>query len=188
MYAAKAGDRELTFDFATSLIHDNLLFVDRETKSVWSQLDGKAVIGDLTGQPLNAIPTIQTTWGRWKDLHPESQVLIIPGIEGIDYLYFNPDAGAPRPEFAEFGHNPSQLGLGIERGGEAIFFPWRKIRGAKKPIESSIGGKRVWIHVDKKGLAAWATDADGRLLAGVMTYIKSWLAFRPESRVYGDKR
>lgn len=188
MYAAQSGDRELTFDFATSLIHDNLLFVDRQTKSVWSQLDGKAVIGEMSGQPLNPLPTLQTTWGHWKKLHPETLVMIIPGIEGIDYLYFNPDVGAARPKFAEFGHNPSQLGLGIDLNGESAFFPWRKIRGAKEPIPSEIGGTAISVHVDKKGITAWATDVSGEQIPGVMTYIKSWLAFRPESSVYSRKK
>ena len=55
MYARRVGDRELTFDFAEGLLKNNLLVVDRETDSVWSQLHGKAVIGPLEGQPLTII-------------------------------------------------------------------------------------------------------------------------------------
>jgi hypothetical protein len=40
VYARRVGDRELTFDFAEGLIKDNLLIVDRETRSVWPQLHG----------------------------------------------------------------------------------------------------------------------------------------------------
>ena len=58
MYAAQGEQGRRTFDFATGLIHDNLLFVDRETKSVWSQLDGKAVIGALTIATVLLLPLI----------------------------------------------------------------------------------------------------------------------------------
>ncbi len=113
----------MIFDFATSLINDNLLFVDRETKSVWSQLEGAAVIGELKGEPLNAVPTLQATWGAWRKRHPETLVMVLPEHPGAEYLYFNPDVGAPRAQYAEFGHNPSQLGYGISLNGEAMFFP-----------------------------------------------------------------
>ena len=185
MYAAQGEQGRRTFDFATGLIHDNLLFVDRETKSVWSQLDGKAVIGDLKGQPLDAVPALQTTWGYWRQQHPNTKVLVAPGSPGADYLYFNPDVGAARPQHAEFGHNPAVLGLGVSVGGQSMFLPWRKIRGAKKPIDLQLGAAVLTVHVAKKGLTAWVLDADGETVPSVMTYRKSWLAFRPESATYG---
>lgn len=73
MYARRTGDRELTFDFAEGLIKDNLLIVDRETSSVWSQLHGRAVIGPMEGTPLQMIPAIQATWGFWRARHPETR-------------------------------------------------------------------------------------------------------------------
>ena len=174
----------MIFDFATGLINDNLLFVDRETKSIWSQLEGAAVSGELKGQPLTALPSLQTTWGRWKKSHPDTKVMVMPGQQGAEYLYFNPDVGAPRPQYAEFGHNPSQLGLGIALNDESAFFPWRRIRGAKKPIDTEIGGIALRIHVDKPGMTAWAENQSGEMIAAVMTYRKSWLAFYPQSEVY----
>jgi len=161
--------------------------VDRQTKSVWSQLDGKAVMGELEGSPLNAVPALQTTWGYWRKLHPDTVAMVIPGEEGVEYLYFDPDVGAARPKFAEFGHNPSVLGLGLEFGGEALFLPWKKLRRAKAPIPVTVGGRELQVHVAKAGMTAWATDADGEPAAGVMTYRKSWLAFRPESKIYKGK-
>jgi len=177
----------MVFDFATGLINDNLLFVDRETKSIWSQLDGKAVIGELAGEPLNAVPSLQTTWGYWKQTHPDTKVMTVPGHPGADYLYHNPDVGSPRPQFAEFGHNPSQLGLGVALNGEAVFFAWGKIRGAKKPIEATVGGTALRIFVDKAGITAWAETESGEMIAAIMTYRKSWLAFYPETQTYRAK-
>ena len=56
MYARRQGGRELTFDFAEGLVDNNLLVVDRETSSVWSQLAGRAIAGSMEGTPLTAVP------------------------------------------------------------------------------------------------------------------------------------
>ena len=43
VYARTSKSRELTFDFAEGLGKNNLLMVDRETDSVWSQLHGRVL-------------------------------------------------------------------------------------------------------------------------------------------------
>ena len=55
MYARRVGEQEVTFDFAEGLLQNNLLFVDRETSSIWSQLHGQAVSGPLEGTPLQVV-------------------------------------------------------------------------------------------------------------------------------------
>ena len=49
---------------------------DDETRSYWSQLVGKSVSGDMEGTQLEKIPSTMTTWGQWKELHPETTVYI----------------------------------------------------------------------------------------------------------------
>ena len=93
MYARHIADRELTFDFAEGLLKNNLLIVDRETDSVWSQLHGKAVIGPLEGQPLTVIPSIQATWGFWKARHPDTRLMVLENEEGRPYFYRNRPTG-----------------------------------------------------------------------------------------------
>ena len=61
MYGRNIEGRELTFEFAEGFLNDNLLFVDRETDSVWSQLHGKAIAGPLKDTPLPVLPTMQVT-------------------------------------------------------------------------------------------------------------------------------
>ena len=43
---------------------------DRETGTVWTQLDGKAISGQLSGERLTMIPMPQMTWGEWITNHP----------------------------------------------------------------------------------------------------------------------
>jgi hypothetical protein len=48
---------------------------DRETESVWFQVGGRAVKGPLLGTRLKTGPLLDTTWGRWKALHPDTLVM-----------------------------------------------------------------------------------------------------------------
>ena len=185
MYARSIGGRELTFDFGSGLIQDNLLIVDRETDSVWSQLEGRAVSGELEGSPLPMVPSIQTTWALWRELHPETRVWFVEGDEGRPYVYRTWIPGEPRPEERPTEHAADYLGLGLAMNGEAVFFPLTELAEAEAPIELMVGGVGVEVHHRVDELTAWATRADdGELLGGVMAYKWGWKRFQPQSRIW----
>ena len=73
---------------------------DKDTKSLWSTITGEPVIGPLVGQniKLNRLTVVTTTWGKWRELHPDSTVLSLDtGFErdygeGVAYKsYFDND-------------------------------------------------------------------------------------------------
>lgn len=183
MYARRYGDRELTFDFAAGLLHDNLLFVDRETKTIWSQLEGKAVSGELEGEALRMVPSLQTTWKHWKELHPGTRVMV-SDEEGRPYLYRNYKPGDPRPEEPPTAHDMSRLGLGVALGQDATFFPLHALAETDLPLRIEMDGSAVRIFYSEEGLTAWAEDAEGRLLPAVLAYDFGWMSFFPDSEVY----
>ena len=187
MYARRIGDRELTFDFADGLIKDNLLIVDRETNSVWSQLHGSAVIGPMRGTPLQMIPTLQATWGFWRARHPDTRVAVLPG-DGRRYHYRNRTPGQTSPRRRPAGHDTSKVGLALAVGGDAVFFPFRELQKTTTPFAMQVGGERVRIHYSADGLTAWAEDERGTLLPGVIAYQDGWLEFVPRSRIYKARR
>ena len=43
---------------------------DRETGTIWTHLDGKAIAGPLEGERLQIIAVPHMTWGEWKADHP----------------------------------------------------------------------------------------------------------------------
>jgi hypothetical protein len=57
------------------LWRDSLVMFDRATRSLWSQLLGRAVAGPLTGRSLEVIPSEVTTWRAWRERHPGTRVL-----------------------------------------------------------------------------------------------------------------
>jgi hypothetical protein len=64
-------------EFGTSgkLWNSNLLMYDRKTNSLWSQILGEAVVGEMTGMRLPVLPSDQIRFGEWRKLHPDAQVL-----------------------------------------------------------------------------------------------------------------
>ncbi len=48
---------------------------DRKTDTYWSQFDGLAIVGELTGMLLNQISVDTVVWRDWKVTYPDSEVL-----------------------------------------------------------------------------------------------------------------
>lgn len=165
------------------LLNDNLLFVDRETDSIWSQLDGRAISGDFEGAPLEMVPSIQTTWGFWREKHPNTRVMIL-AEEGRPYVYRDRSPGEPPPEEPATEHVTKRLGLGLAFGDAALFLPFHELDGADLPLELELGGQSVVVFYEKAALTAWAEDPDGNLLPSVLAYDFGWRDFFPETEVF----
>jgi hypothetical protein len=92
--SAIAFDRrigEVVYDFGVSgkLRNSDLIMWDRQTESWWQQFTGEAIVGDLVGIRLDMLPAVIISWGDFKLVYPEDQVL-------------SQDTGYSRP----YGRNP----------------------------------------------------------------------------------
>jgi len=79
------------------LYRSNKLMYDAKTKSLWSTLQGRPVVGPLVperGEPgeagqsgiqLSRRHVVTTTWGNWKKQHPETTVLSLDTGHDRDY-------------------------------------------------------------------------------------------------------
>jgi len=66
---------ETTFGTSGSLYFANLVMYDRATESLWNQLDGRAVVGVLTGDVLEQVPSSTVSWADVKESRPDAKVL-----------------------------------------------------------------------------------------------------------------
>jgi len=66
--------RTLTFE-VFGLKQGVLIRIDRETGSIWTHLDGKAIQGPMKGKRMTMIPLPQMTWGEWKKSLPDTLML-----------------------------------------------------------------------------------------------------------------
>ena len=78
-YHSVIGGRLLRFGTSGLLYRSNKLMFDEETRSLWSTLEGKPVLGPLvdSGLTLNPESVVTTTWREWKREHPDTTVLSI---------------------------------------------------------------------------------------------------------------
>jgi hypothetical protein len=100
-YDGRASDGE-TYTFGSSgfLFRSNKLMYDRQTRTLWNQLTGEPVLGELvgTGLKLDLLPVVVTTWEDWRTQHPDTVVLdletgfqrpYVPGAAYGDYFAFD---------------------------------------------------------------------------------------------------
>ena len=67
--------RVLDFGACGNLRFSNLIMFDRQTESWWQQVTGRGIVGDLTGQQLEFVPSNIISWGDLKRIHPDAKVL-----------------------------------------------------------------------------------------------------------------
>ena len=70
MYARQLDDQTLSFGVSGMLLRDSLVMYDRQTQSLWTQVDGLGIRGPLKDATLSIVPAIHTTWKAWKRLYP----------------------------------------------------------------------------------------------------------------------
>lgn len=117
------------------LWRDSLVMYDRATRSLWSQVNGKAVAGPMEGKRLDELPSEQTTWGEWKRRYPDTLVLVKPSLSGSQYEQYFDD---PRMIGVRGSRNPDsrlpgkELILGLEAEGRHAAVPLDALRN--RPI------------------------------------------------------
>jgi hypothetical protein len=91
-YDGRASDGG-TYTFGSSgfLFRSNKLMYDRQTRTLWNQLTGEPVLGELVGSnvTLDLLPVVVTTWESWLMQHPDTVVL---DIETGHYRPYSPGA------------------------------------------------------------------------------------------------
>lgn len=141
MYARTVAGKTLTFGVSGMLYRDALVMYDRETGTLWSQIDDKALRGALVGQTLQPIPSLHATWNEWKGLYPESLVLKKEGRSRSAYEDYNRDPS----RLGIFGRRlnrsalpPKERILGVRFGGAATAFVVSDVRRAGI-VETDVG-------------------------------------------------
>jgi len=68
-------NRPVEFGVSGLIYKNNLIPYDRFTSSNWSQMQMRAVSGEMAGTLLEPVTVVETTWKTWKEMYPDSQVL-----------------------------------------------------------------------------------------------------------------
>jgi hypothetical protein len=97
----RLGDRVLTFGTSGSLYRSDLVMYDRQTESLFSQIEGRAIAGVLAGAQLDRVPVQTITWAQFRDANPDGYVLSRDTGATRDYGA-NPYAGYDDPASRPF--------------------------------------------------------------------------------------
>ncbi|MFN2590251.1 MAG: DUF3179 domain-containing protein, partial [Actinomycetota bacterium] len=128
----RLGGRLLDFGTSGKLYRSNLLMYDRQTKSLWAQATGHAVVGDLTGTQLRFLPVQLVAWSDWRAANPRGKVL--SRRTGYDRPYGeNPYVGYDDERSSPFLFEgdldprlpPLARVVGVRIDGETMAFPYR---------------------------------------------------------------
>ncbi len=86
-YETVASGRSFTLGTSGLLYRSNKLMFDFETKSLWSTLEGRPVVGPLASSDivLEYRPVVTTTWKEWRTAHPDTTVLSLETGHKRDY-------------------------------------------------------------------------------------------------------
>lgn len=189
VYRREAGGRTLTFGVSGKLYQSNLVLYDKDTQSLWSQLEGQALAGPLAGQKLAAIPATVTTWEAWRKKHPSTDILSINTGYSRDYGidpywgYEHGDQVVSPVTHLDERLDAHELVLGVSAGGEDETFPLSKLSKASMPLRVKVGGVDVTITYDANTGAAAAKES-GERIPIYNGYWFAWAAFHPKSAIW----
>jgi hypothetical protein len=163
-FERRHGKATLELGHVSEVRLDTLVLYDAGTRSRWGLLTGEAFEGPLAGQRLGRLPSLFTTWGRWKALYPATTVYVAPEEAARG---FELDETRIR-RIVLAGGGPPRRGdwiVGIEgrKGSVAVL-----LRGLKteRILNDTLEGRpfAVFLTSDLATALAWSRKVDGRTL------------------------
>ena len=179
---------EVEFGTSGKLYNSNLVMYDRKTDTYWTQIDGKAILGELTGMVLKDINIDTVVWRDWKKAHPDSEVL------SQDTGYFRSYGRDPYGNYYENSflifpvenednriHAKTPV-WGIEINGEFKAYIEADVR--EGDIEDTVGGVSITISMDEAGIGKIVNVDTGEEIIKERDFWFAWYAFHPETGLY----
>jgi uncharacterized protein DUF3179 len=195
VFAANIGEGFLNFGVSGLLYNSDVLLYDRNTESLWSQIMGEAISGELKGVKLPQLPVFHTSWGEWKNRHPDSLVLSTDTGYSINYdkpayagykqsrqLYFKVSRKAPST------YHPKEQVMGLEITGKFKAYPFTELsKNAQADFADEFAGEKFNIAWNEAAQSAHITDADDNVVVTTTGFWFAWFTFHPETEVFKAK-
>jgi hypothetical protein len=112
--------RRSTFGVSGLLYNNNLILYDRDTDSHWSQLYFWGVNGEYKGEKAELFPIVETTWGTWKELFPDSKILSEHTGHDFPYDFYPYDDYKTQENFFIFSFIPVDHRLFLKERVHAV--------------------------------------------------------------------
>lgn len=179
----------LQFAVSGLLYNSDMLFYDRKTASLWSQILGKAISGPLRGSRLRTVPVTHTTWMDWRSRHPATLVLstrtgYLRNYQRSPYGDYssNDDVYFPINHQSQRYH-PKERVIGIEINGKFRAYPFSELGKTSGRIVERFNGITVNIEYDKTH-GSGHVESNGKPVKQMTAFWFAWYAFHPDTSVF----
>ncbi|MCK5392108.1 MAG: DUF3179 domain-containing protein [Deltaproteobacteria bacterium] len=189
IFNREIGGKEYRFGISGLLYQSDVLFYDRETQSLWSQLEMKSVSGKMAGTDFIVLPSTLATWKEWREINPDTQVL------SRDTGFFRNYDRQPYSGYEESStimfpiknknnkFHPKEKVLVVLLGDRAKAYPFSELKKVKTPLKDKLGGKDIVIKF-KDGDYVNATDILGNPVDSFVSYWFAWYTFKPDTLIF----
>lgn len=188
-YGRTINGEAVEFGTSGKLYNSNLVMYDSKTETYWTQIDGTAVVGELTGMKLKPISIDTVVWRDWKKEHPDSEVL------SRDTGFSRPYGRDPYGNYYEDSFlifpveneddriHPKTVIFGIEVNG---VFKAYKESDLKElgTINDIVGGVKIKVERDSAGMVKVSNLETGEEIVKERDFWFAWYAFHPDTELY----
>ncbi|MCP6720293.1 MAG: DUF3179 domain-containing protein [Patescibacteria group bacterium] len=183
-------------EFGTSgkLWKSNLVMYDRKTDSLWPQVLGEAVVGEMTGTKLKTLSSDQVLYSNWKKLFPNGEVL--SRETGANRFY----GSSPYGDYFSVTNlslslvNPTDTRLpndafvfGIVIKGKAKAYSTEAVK-AKGEVKDSFQDTSIVLRYDKEldvvRMFKVSPDGSEERINPFSSFWFSWAAAHPDTELY----
>lgn len=181
---------ETRFGTSGKLYNSNLVMYDEKTDTYWQQIDGRAIVGELTGEELKEISIDTVVWKNWISTHKDSEVL--SQDTGFKRNYGNDPYGSYYEDsFLIFDVDtednrihPKTVVFGIEVNNSYKAYREEDLI-ENNIIEDEIGGIKIKIEHFDDGIVKITNIETGEEIVKERDFWFAWYAFHPETKLYG---
>lgn len=191
-FSSDVAGKRLTFGVSGLLYNSDVLFYDRQTESLWSQLLARGISGKMNHHKLAQLPLTHTTWGQWLSDHPNTQVLSpnlgfsrnykddpYRGYEKTRRLFFKVAAKIPKE------YHPKERVLGLLIDGEARAYPFTELRKqSANTIPDTLAGQNYVVNWHADSETATIVDPKGQPIVSTVAFWFAWYAFHPDTDIF----
>lgn len=180
--------QEVQFGVSGKLYNSDLLMYDRKTDSLWSQITGEAVSGELAGEKLEMLVSNLIDFKTLKEKYPDALVLSKDTGFNRDYsrspygdydtssqIYFPVDNASDKL-FAK------DRIIGIELNGRFKAYRFETLK-AKGNVKDQFNNQILNLSIDDKGQVS-VVDSSGKKISFVNTFWFAWVAFHPDTEMF----
>ncbi|MFK5879642.1 MAG: DUF3179 domain-containing protein [Flavobacteriaceae bacterium] len=157
-----------TFGVSGLLYNANLILYDRLTDSNWSQIALLCVNGEQIGDTPELVQVVETTWGFWKFLHPNTQVMTTETGFTRDYDYYPYGDYRTNHDFFLFPPSPTNnaipnkervFAIISDNGSKVYQF---NVFGSGNVIKEQFNGKDYLIVGSGEFIVGFELESDNR--------------------------